>query len=122
MRRKKDVQLLNMTPFIDVLFVVLLFFIVNTSNSMTSSLPLELARADSGKSSASASHLIEISGGKTRLNQKEVSTRDLIAELKASPGRVQLAASANTAHQDVVKVMDILQGLGLTQVEILVAS
>ncbi len=118
----------NLTPLIDVVFLLLIFFMVSTTFTKERELTVELPKAV-GEAAAEAPDFIEIqigADGEYAVNQKRLVNRDretLIRALeKESNGDVEIpliiTADANTAHQAVMTAMDVSGELGFTKLRL----
>ena len=119
---------LNMTSLIDVVFLLLIFFMVTTTFEKQAKLKIELPEAtEKIQTNAKEQIVISISQkGGIYLNNNELlnSQYDSIANgLKGMLGDgeippVVIRADANAAHKHVVTVMDVLADLGFKSVSI----
>jgi biopolymer transport protein ExbD len=118
-REEPDV---NLTPLIDVVFLLLIFFMVSTTFERETEISIELPEA-SGKQVESQRQLVEISideKGRYFVNKEEVINTQLEtlkqAIRKAAGGeekpRVLLSADKATPHQAVITAMDAARQLG----------
>ena len=120
---ERDAPEIGLTPLIDVVFLLLIFFMVSTTFERSSELSIELPVA-SAKANASGDAVIDVvidSGGDVRVEgfalvDPEIASvrRALIAAAEgfdAPP--VIISADARTPHQSVVTVMDAARGAGL---------
>ena len=128
---RRDDPELNLVPMIDVVLVLLIFFMVATSLRHESQLEIRLPEA-SGRSlpdnitalevSIDAAGRYSIHGIEGRLLDSETDVTMLREELlKASSGRdlpLIISADGQTPHQAVVKVLEVAGQLGLRQVAI----
>lgn len=114
---------LNLTPLIDVVFLLLIFFMVSTTFERESEISIELPEA-SGEEVETQQFVIEISidsqGGyfvnEKRLKDNKIETLKLgIRKIKANHKDPKLVINAdkNTPHQAVVIAMDAARQLGL---------
>lgn len=121
-RRSSEPVSLNLTPLIDVVFLLLIFFMVSTTFDESSELELQLPKTVNGQhSDQPASLKIEVpETGSVYLNGKAVD--DLAKSLKvfltqkSAPERVIVIADERARHGQVTQVLDTLAGAGLTQV------
>lgn len=115
----------NLTPMIDVVFLLLLFFMVSTSFIRESSLKVDLPEA-TGEAMVEQETPIDIvinSEGSFSINDITVfdNTREGLAKaLKAVAGdnkdpHVIISADAETDYQNIVTAMDTAQQLGYTR-------
>ena len=115
----------NLTPMIDVVFLLLLFFMVSTSFIRESSLKVDLPEA-SGQALAEQETPIDIiirANGEVLVNETPiaVATRDALRDLlnttagdNADP-HIIISADANAEYQHIVTAMDAAQLLGFTR-------
>ncbi len=114
-RRKQEVSV-NLTPLIDVVFLLLIFFMVSTSFNRETQIKLELPEA-SGDPLETQPELIEISvdsEGRYFVNAKPIVNTQLETLIKAINivGKgdkdlpVVISADANAPYQSVVTAMD----------------
>ncbi|AFI85748.1 ExbD/TolR family protein [Methylophaga nitratireducenticrescens] len=115
----------NLTPMIDVVFLLLLFFMVSTSFIRESSLKVDLPEA-SGQALAEHETPIDIiirANGEVLVNDTPiaVATRDALRDLlKTTAGvnadpHIIISADANAEYQHIVTAMDAAQLLGFTR-------
>lgn len=118
---------INMTPLIDVVFLLLIFFMVSTTFDTTSELKIRLPQASQQKTidKPGKLNLLIDSNGVFYLNARELSdTRS--ATLKAALERflagndlpIVIQADGKSPVQSLVTAMDVVGQLGLTQVSI----
>ncbi|MNZ29477.1 biopolymer transport protein ExbD [compost metagenome] len=121
---------LNLTSLIDVIFVLLLFFVVSTSFTKPSQLKVELPEAVSGTPpEATEIKQLELAidtQGHYSLNGQVLARNDLAtlmaAMQKESEGDnslpVVITADGKTTHQSVVTAMDAAGKLGFSHLRI----
>lgn len=126
-RHKKPEELdVNVTPLIDVVFLLLIFFMVSTTFDRQSELNIELPEA-SGEIAESEKVEIEIfigPSGKFTINGNEVintQIETLLRALREAAGndndpRVIIAADKNTTHQAVMTAMDAARQMGFVHI------
>ena len=114
---------LNLTPLIDVVFLLLIFFMVSTTFNKESEISIQLPEA-SGQPLKSDKMVIEIeidSQGQYYVNQQRVKNNKVIT-LKRAIRLVQgkeknpqliISSDRNTPWQAMVTVMDAARQLGL---------
>ncbi|WP_154223103.1 ExbD/TolR family protein [Marinicella rhabdoformis] len=117
---------LNLTPLIDVVFLLLIFFMVSTTFEKQSKLKIELPEASADAvASVQEDLVISISkNGAFYVNNNEVpnaQTANLTKALRAIAKDdrdmpVILKADANVAHKHVVLAMDVLGNMGFSAV------
>ncbi len=112
---------INVTPFVDVVLVLLVIFMVTAPMLVREQMNVNLPKASSGEKTAAKSVSIVIDkAGTVLLMEKPVpmeSLGDEIKKLLAENPEAQAVISADeeSRHGDVVKVMDILKGAGLSR-------
>jgi len=122
-REKKQEITVNLTPLIDVVFLLLIFFMVSTSFTRETQIKLDLPKA-SIEPLESEIDSLEISidkEGRYFINGKGVVNTSLKTLKKAisillqeSPqASVIISADANTPYQSVVTAMDATSQLGI---------
>lgn len=125
-RQRRDELSVNLTPLIDVVFLLLIFFMVSTSFTSQTQLAINLPDAE-GQASEGAGPLeiIITVAGEFRLNDEPVAsgTDSLAKALAAAAGDrrdlpVTIAADGATAHRYVVTALDVTSRLGFRQVTI----
>ena len=125
---KKEELDVNITPLIDVVFLLLIFFMVSTTfkheNEITISLP-----ESSSKSLPKENNIIEIaidSKGTYYIDKRQVVNTDLktvkralekIAGDRKEP-IILISADAQTPHQSVIIAMDAARQLGFVNLSI----
>jgi len=126
-RRRAPVEA-NLTPLIDVVFLLLIFFMVSTTftheNQMRINLPE--AQAEASQSEDSQINLTIMQDGAYSINGRAVANRDirtLMEALSLKAGgdleqAVVISADSETSHQSVVRAMDAAGRLGLTKIRI----
>ena len=116
---------LNITPLLDLVFVLLVIFIITTpqlTNSLEINLPSGKPQTPKPKDAQSMIHRIAIdANGQITLDKREVSQSALkndLMTLKAStPGIAVVVESSDDAeYQQVINVFDLLQQLDIKKV------
>lgn len=125
--RKDDIEL-NLTPLIDVVFLLLIFFMVSTTFEKQAKLKLQLPSASTeAQVQDQKTVVIGIDAkGHYFINDRQLVNTSLdtlkIALKKVTNGKtdmpVTLRADANTPHQSVVTAMDAASQLGLVKLSI----
>ena len=121
-RRQQEEPELNLTPLIDVVFLLLIFFMVSTTFEKESEITIELPEA-TGETSQQLPQAIEIAidaQGHFFINEKEVVSsriemlRNSIKAVVKDQKDPQIIISADrmAPHHAVIKAMDALRQLG----------
>lgn len=124
---RADVHI-DLTSLIDVVFILLLFFMLTTSFNRSTSLIVNLPEA-SGEEVTSGPLQIDISvdrAGTFAVNGQRLTDRNVATLMQAitdlSEGDTSLpitiTADAETSHQSVVTAMDAVAQLGFTKLSI----
>ena len=117
----------NLTPLIDVVFLLLIFFMVSTTFDTTSKLKIKLPEASQNedRQQANALNLLIDSNGEFFLNSRKLANNKhatLTAALQRSltDGKLPIIiqSDADSPVQSLVTAMDVVGQLGLTQVSI----
>lgn len=122
--RKKRKVLINITSLIDVMFLLLLFFMVSSTFMEQPAIKLELPHAQSAEVSTQKGYTLFVDKEKKMfLNDQPVSLEQLEAVVKKSlpemkDGALVLKADENVSHGIVVKVMDIVKRSGVKKLVI----
>jgi len=123
---EEDVNI-NLTPLIDVVFLLLIFFMVSTTFDTTSQLKINLPEASQDQSVVPPQklNLMIDAKGIFFLNSREL-TNNKSATLKAALERtmdgkklpIVIQSDADSPVQSLVTAMDVVGQLGLSQVSI----
>ena len=123
--RRPEVSI-NLTPLIDVVFLLLIFFMVSTSFSELSQLVVDLPEAEGAPATTDEALIltVDVSGNMT-LNGESVpnDARGLSLALRQQLSGntdipMTLSADAMTPHQYVVTAMDVAAQLNITRLTI----
>ena len=120
---------INVIPFIDVLLVLLIFFMVSSRFTHNAELRLSLPTADSKVEQQRQDETIEIGvsadgsysvNGHNLINKKPESLRNALKEVAGERRDLPmiLSADADATHQSVVIAMDIAGQLGFSKMSI----
>ncbi len=128
-RKPREPVDINLAPLIDVVFILLLFFVVTTTFTRETQLKVDLPEAVSGTPPEVMKMPLEILvgvDGSFALNGKSLSKNDLASLMEAlrleSGGDkslpVMLSADGQAPHQAVVTAMDAASKLGFAHLRI----
>jgi len=119
---------LNLTPLIDVVFLLLIFFMVSTTFEKTAKLKIDLPEASAKVTSSNDKKIVVgiDTKGNYYVNDRQLVNTQVktlkLALLKLSGSDktmpIVLRADAKTPHQAVVRVMDAASQIGLTRLSI----
>jgi biopolymer transport protein ExbD len=129
---KEDSVEVNLTPLIDVVFLLLIFFMVSTTFDRHAKLKVSLPEASTKATQQQNDPLVLSIDAKGNyfLNEHQVVNQQLgtlkqailktLSEKNVNIKDVSLVlrADANTPHQSVVRAMDAASQLGLTRLSI----
>lgn len=127
-KKREDVSV-DLTPLIDVVFLLLIFFMVSTTFTKETHLEIDLPESSADASTSEQVELVEIvvnSNGGYSVNGKSLINNQLDtlkrAIKKESKGNTELpmvvTADASVAHEYVVRAMDAAGQLGFTKLSI----
>ncbi|MDC0598570.1 biopolymer transporter ExbD [Gammaproteobacteria bacterium] len=127
-RQLKEDLNVNLTPLIDVVFLLLIFFMVTTTFSRDTNLLINLPEA-SGEVVEAVSSQIDILiaqngtysvNGRGLVNSQLETLMNAITEASGGDTNLPLVitADANTTHQSVVTAMDAVSQLGFNKLNI----
>ena len=126
-RRQKieDVQI-NLTPLIDVVFLLLIFFMVSTTFKQTTDLTIDLPTASASAPAMLSQDPVEVTitkdgqfviNGKTLINERtDTLVQGLRETFKQNFERpLIITADANASYEMVMRVYDAAAQLGITK-------
>lgn len=130
--RRDDEPEINLTSLIDVVLLLLVFFMVSTSFVREADLQVELPEASLQPEDTAdpAMEVVVTSEGQYLVNDRELvnsraATLERALKEKAGDNRdipLTIRADANTSHQSVVTVMDVAGRLGFVNIHIVTAN
>ncbi len=128
MRRRRikaaDDSQIDMTPMLDVVFIMLIFFIVSTSFVRESGVEVNRPNAATATAQSKSGIFVAIKdNGEIYIDRKQVDVQRVRASLErllAEQGEVGLVIQADqdTRHGVVVKVMDAARDAGIRQISV----
>jgi len=131
--KKEDETLINLTPLIDVVFLLLIFFMVSTTFSKESQLRIKLPESSEDEMEQQEAKILEIEinsegvyavkgpdeeAARELLNaSRETLRRALIKVVQDGDDVVTvIRADRRTPHESVIRAMDVSGKLGLTNI------
>jgi len=129
--QRREAPDVNLTPLIDVVFLLLIFFMVSTTFRKETELQIDLPEAEQTQAAVSEEPLeLAIDAqGRYYLNQRllPANTRTVLAAaLKPYAGRREQAftirADGKTPHQAVVTALDVAAQLGFERLSLAAAE
>lgn len=124
----EDEPEVNLTPLIDVVFLLLIFFMVSTTFEQQSRIQIELpeATATPVEVEEESIEIIIDAQGRYFIGEEQVVNTELktlksaiskvVGDREAVP--VTIRADANTPHQAVITALDAASQLGLTRISL----
>ena len=130
--RRRDEPTIELTPLIDVVFLLLIFFLITTSfaRDRESAIPIDLAEASEGTSASQGkSFTLSVTGqgGVVVDGGEAVSGQDLQQRLQQihqeSPeARVLLRGDKEAAHGRILEILNLVKKTGFTSVDMVVRA
>ncbi|HKW12861.1 MAG TPA: biopolymer transporter ExbD [Candidatus Krumholzibacteria bacterium] len=123
-KRKSRSVFVNVTSFIDVLFVLLLFFMVSTTFVNQPAMSLDLPKAVHTQGTRQPAIIVYVDQhGNVHLNDEPVDDALLDTALRSrlatsEDKAVVLKADSRVSHGTVVHVLDIIKGAGVQKLTI----
>ena len=119
----------NMTSLIDVVLLLLIFFMISTSFVKQAQINISLPQAESSSIVEEPPEQIDIMitatgtflvNGRELINNRPETIRNALQKVSAGNNRMPMtiSADANAKHQYVVTAMDVAGRLGFTQISI----
>ena len=123
-RTRRQTLFINLTPLIDVVFLLLIFFMVSTSFAIIRGIRVDLLTTTTPQEKIEQNIVISVTKeGKIYLGKTLVSKTELVRRLKREIGRkkslVVINADKATRHGTVVEVMDLAKQGGAGKLGIL---
>lgn len=125
-RKKRSVNV-DLTPMIDVVFQLILFFLVSTTFAILPAINVNLPESSTSQGADIAGITITVqSNGKMWFNDEQVSFSTLAEHLSKfdTEGRkkeeypVTLEADENVTNGSIVKIFDVLRGEGFVSINL----
>ena len=116
---------INLTPLIDILFVVLLFLVMTATFAKRTFVQIELPQAVTGTPEGTDPNVIRIdvdASGRVYLAGQEVDLESTRRHLLAMPDQealtVVLAADERTPHGQVVQIIDVVRAASIPRLHL----
>ena len=127
--RAKSQPEVNLTSLIDVVLLLLIFFMVSTSFVKQSQIAIRLPEADSATVTEEPPQQIDIMitetgtylvNGRELINSRPETIRNALRKISGGDNSLPLtiSADANARHQYVVTAMDVAGRMGFVQINI----
>ncbi len=116
---------INITPFVDIILVVLIIFMVTATTIVKQSIKVELPDAASGEETQNVSLGLQLMGsGALMLDGEEVTTAQLKQRIEDEKANARedggdviclISAEKNVAHGRVVWLIDLIKSSGVSK-------
>jgi len=116
--------IINVTSLIDVMFLLLIFFMVSSSFKNQPAIDLSLPRSSTAQETTTTPTVIYLTrDGRLFLDDEQVETGDLsnrLRQLQAATGedRIVLRADEHSEHGAVVELIDLIKESGFRRVSL----
>jgi biopolymer transport protein ExbD len=127
-RQRREDDMINLTPLIDVVFLLLIFFMVSTTFTKNTHLTIDLPEAVGNPTTETANRLDVVIGadggyqvnGQGLINNQPETLKTALLQLSEGDTQTPLTitADARTPHQAVVTAMDIAGQAGFARLSI----
>jgi biopolymer transport protein ExbD len=127
-RRLEEDGGLVLTPLIDMVFLVVIFFMLNTTLSINPAITVDLPEAYTAQAVIEEEIIVTLTGsGEIYIGDQSVSRDRYAAELKKQMVRLQrtdiiLQAEALLPYRDVVEIMDLSRLSGVESISLVTAQ
>lgn len=122
--RKEEVDEVNITPLIDIVFLLLIFFMISTTFKQEFEVGIELPKA--GSENKLVEKILEISidkqgnyflNGQKLINTQSSTIKQALQKLAKGNYKLPVVISADgqTPHQAVIRAMDATKQLGFSR-------
>tara|TARA_X000000368_G_scaffold306465_1_gene244614 strand:- start:497 stop:901 length:405 start_codon:yes stop_codon:yes gene_type:complete len=123
---EKKLFTIEITPLIDIVFLLVIFFVVTSKVGDSQFLSLDLPKTESFeyKTVQSMNEIVIINNGSIYINNNVFNIEDInnldqaIFELENNGNSVILSAESDSLHIWIITVMDILNKYGFNEVQI----
>ena len=117
---------IEITPLIDIVFLLVIFFVVTSKVGESQFLSLDLPKTESFQYKAvqSINEIVIINNGSIYINNDVFNIEDInkidqaIFDLELTDGSIILSAESDSLHIWVITIMDILNKYGFNEVQI----
>ena len=125
-KKDKSSFSIEITPLIDIVFLLVIFFVVTSKVGESQFLSLDLPKTESFnyKTVQTSNEIVISNDGSIYINDKLISINDLenleqeIFELNNNGELLVLSAESESLHVWVITVMDILNKYGFNEIQI----
>ena len=127
-RRLEEDGGLVLTPLIDMVFLVVIFFMLNTTLSINPAITVDLPEAYTAQAVIEEEIIVTMTGsGEIYIGEEPISRERYAAELKRQMVRLQrtdiiLQADALLPYKEVVEIMDLSRLTGVESISLVTAQ
>jgi len=135
-RRRREEATIELTPLIDVVFLLLIFFLLTSSiqeakqsNSRESAIPIDLPEASSGSTNVQGDPmtLTVTDEGKVVLEGGEVEGASIVEKLENLYARdpnaqILLRGDKLASHGRVIELLDVVKQVGFKKVDLIISK
>ncbi len=126
-RPRRRRTLISLTPLIDVVFILLVFFMLATSFLDWRAIDVSVAQDGSGPASPEGALLVEVRTGELRLAGRPIGAEAMLSRVRARLTRepdqaVVVKPAAGVSLQRTVTVLDMLSGVGVRELSLFGAN
>ncbi len=112
---------INVTPLVDITLVLLIIFMVTATYIVKRAIQVNLPKAANGGEVTGKTFMVVVKAdGSVVLDGAPVSDADLLTKVRAAKAtdpelRAVIAADGDSRHREVVHVIDVLKGEGISK-------
>ena len=120
-QRSRPMSEINVTPFVDVMLVLLIVFMVSAP-LLTAAVPVDLPQAQAKPLTVDKAPItISVQDGKIFLQDDEIAVTDLVPKLTAIAKdgldeRIYVRGDKAASYGEIMKVMGTISGAGFTHI------
>ncbi|HOE99765.1 MAG TPA: biopolymer transporter ExbD [Spirochaetota bacterium] len=121
---KTNKQGVDLTPILDMMFIILIFFMVSATFELNRSIKMKLPKSFAGESAISKEKiLIEVdSAGNISLNGETTEIHNLSNKIKEidnfSTSTIYLLGDNDTGYKNIIAILDILKVMGISDISL----
>lgn len=115
-------QIITLTPLIDVVFILIVFFMLTSSFLEWRSISVDTSSSEQASASDEQPLVIKVQQQKILLNNAPIELSELTAKLQnrqPTNQAVNLQPIADTSTQQLVKVLDVLNNAGIKPLKLI---
>ena len=127
-RRLREEGGLLLTPLIDIIFLVVIFFMLNTSLSMNHAIQIDLPAAYTARAVLTDEIVVTLSGegnifiGSERIGKVRFAARLKEEMVKRQTDHMILQADRDLAYRHLVDIMDLARLTGIVSISLVTAQ